>query len=439
MNDKMPTPQTERPVQTPSPFSQNEPEGKRGLLKVLGILEVGVIEVLFVGTVTVLLFGTLNYFNILSVSTLWPNQLGFLPHQKQNNNNVAIVTAVSPTQQAKETLPGVLPNILAPVLIPQEKVSIEEITLDMPEPPQFGLSFSGTIPPGEKKQHVIPLEGGIRQVVFPVVVSDRTVVIGFQGPLKSDSASLKYVQDAEGLVKTYVLVSPKAGDYIITLSTPKSISVPVSYQVITMIAGDVVLYLETYKDPSRDIYVLPGEKVQITAHLDAVGKPIVGAIATASIIDPEGKKSVVPLVDNNNGTYDLFYSPPPDKGERYGVDIVVDGEYQGSKFTRKNTIAFWMTRGTPLGGIVNLEGRSDHYGAQVSTAPGDFSTLTARDGSFAFLRVPPGAYKIKVSMPDYLPAARKYEAQDSVDANILPPVTLLRADLHKDKTESLWP
>ena len=66
--------QQENPLQEPE-----QPKQKEGLLKALGILEVGLIEVMFVGVVIALLFGTLNYFNILRLSELFPSYLGFLP------------------------------------------------------------------------------------------------------------------------------------------------------------------------------------------------------------------------------------------------------------------------------------------------------------------------------------------------------------------------
>lgn len=58
---------------------------KNNALKVLPFLEVGVFEVAFVGVVLFLLFGTLNYFNILSISNVFPHQLGWLPHKTSQN------------------------------------------------------------------------------------------------------------------------------------------------------------------------------------------------------------------------------------------------------------------------------------------------------------------------------------------------------------------
>lgn len=55
--------------------------------KKLAFLEAGLFEISFVLIVIVVFFGVLNYFNILSLSTLYPNQLGFLPHQKILNHS----------------------------------------------------------------------------------------------------------------------------------------------------------------------------------------------------------------------------------------------------------------------------------------------------------------------------------------------------------------
>ena len=43
------------------------------------------LEIVFVAVILVILFGILNYFNILKLSEIFPNYLGFLPHIKQNN------------------------------------------------------------------------------------------------------------------------------------------------------------------------------------------------------------------------------------------------------------------------------------------------------------------------------------------------------------------
>jgi len=56
-------------------------------LKSLALLKVGFFEVFFVLLVLVLFFGVLNFFNILSLSKIYPNQLGWLPHQQPTAQN----------------------------------------------------------------------------------------------------------------------------------------------------------------------------------------------------------------------------------------------------------------------------------------------------------------------------------------------------------------
>ena len=70
------------------------PKEKKSLLKVIPFLQVGIFEVLFVGVVLVLLFGILNYFNILSLSALYPKQLGFLP-QNQVSPTISTLNQLS--------------------------------------------------------------------------------------------------------------------------------------------------------------------------------------------------------------------------------------------------------------------------------------------------------------------------------------------------------
>lgn len=62
-------------LESPQPQQQKENKG-------LAFLEVGLFEMVFVTVGLLLLFGTLNYFNILPVSDVFPNQLGWLPQTK---------------------------------------------------------------------------------------------------------------------------------------------------------------------------------------------------------------------------------------------------------------------------------------------------------------------------------------------------------------------
>lgn len=127
MNGEIPNaPDATQPKQTLSPVLQNKGnQGNKGLL----------FEILFVGVIIILLFGILNYFNILRLSELFPNQLGFLTHRpyepSKQYGNVTTIPTIAPAtdssiQQAKQTLVELLPTILSPVLLPQ---SISDITL----------------------------------------------------------------------------------------------------------------------------------------------------------------------------------------------------------------------------------------------------------------------------------------------------------------------
>lgn len=94
-----------------------------------------------------LLLLTLNYFNILSLSKLFPNQFGWLPHMKyeqsQQMNNITISPTTSPSasllEPAKQTLINFLPTILTPSFLPK---SSPEITLTQTKGIQE--SFSAT-------------------------------------------------------------------------------------------------------------------------------------------------------------------------------------------------------------------------------------------------------------------------------------------------------
>jgi len=117
------------------PNQQPEQPEKKGLLKVLALLKVGIIEVLLVSVVLVLLFEVLNYFNILSLSKLYPNQLGWLPHQitpethKPNYSpklNIPNISSPIP-DAAKQALNNFIPTILTPALIPKpSQITIEQ-------------------------------------------------------------------------------------------------------------------------------------------------------------------------------------------------------------------------------------------------------------------------------------------------------------------------
>lgn len=54
-----------------------------------GVLQIGLFEIFFVIVAIVLFFGILNFFNIISLSTIYPKQLGWLPHKSSLNSQSA--------------------------------------------------------------------------------------------------------------------------------------------------------------------------------------------------------------------------------------------------------------------------------------------------------------------------------------------------------------
>ncbi len=306
---------------------------------------------------------------------------------------------------------------------------------DPPLISQVLLEVSGELPPGEQRQHNIPLEAGISSVLFTSLASDAGVEFSLQSLSGTiDSTSPFYSEDADGLLKLYELTDPEPGDWALVVSLPESAVEPALYQLVALIEAEVVLSI----DMAANIFV-PGELVEITAHLQAAGQPISGAAASALITDPDGATSSVGLTDNGDGSYGLSYLPSGPG--RYEVEISVAGEREGQGFVRLVNTAFWVVDGAPLEGVVELEGRTDHYGASISLEPGGLSTLSASDGSFAFLRIPEGTYELTVSAAGYQQVSLEYIASPSVEPDILPPIALQIAvtcgDLNGDNVMSI--
>jgi hypothetical protein len=106
---------------------------KKNRLRTLTFLGVGLFEVGFVAVVLLLLFGTLNYFNILPVSSVFPNQLGWLPKrevpsgtsQPQNISlkkppvPLSIPPSLGLSQRAQTDLPQFIKSSLKPSFIPK--------------------------------------------------------------------------------------------------------------------------------------------------------------------------------------------------------------------------------------------------------------------------------------------------------------------------------
>lgn len=83
----------------------------------------GISVVLLLGVGLVLLLGALNYFNIFPLSTLFPNYLGWLPHQerKDNSTNLAnnlFTPTISIEKQALNILISFLSQNLSPSFVP---------------------------------------------------------------------------------------------------------------------------------------------------------------------------------------------------------------------------------------------------------------------------------------------------------------------------------
>jgi hypothetical protein len=86
-------------------FNSKDIIEKQKIKKRFATMEVGLFEISFVLIIIIVLFGLLNYFNILSLSTLYPNQLGFLPHQIAGKQ-VSRVSESTPTPKPIPTFPG---------------------------------------------------------------------------------------------------------------------------------------------------------------------------------------------------------------------------------------------------------------------------------------------------------------------------------------------
>lgn len=87
-------------------FNSKEILEKQNRKKRLAFFEVGLFEASFVLIIIIVLFGLLNYFNILSLSKLYPNTFGFLPHKVTSSNlnkpNTTVPMSTKNPQQVLE-------------------------------------------------------------------------------------------------------------------------------------------------------------------------------------------------------------------------------------------------------------------------------------------------------------------------------------------------
>lgn len=63
-------------------------DGQKKGVASLALLEVGLLELGFVALVIGLILFVLNYFNVISLNQLYPNQLGWLPQQERSQNEL---------------------------------------------------------------------------------------------------------------------------------------------------------------------------------------------------------------------------------------------------------------------------------------------------------------------------------------------------------------
>lgn len=77
---------------------------KKGIAS-LALLEVGLFELGFVVVIIAVILGVLNYFNVISLNQLYPNQLGWLPQQTSSQQ----VEITNQTEQIPEVPPLLCP------------------------------------------------------------------------------------------------------------------------------------------------------------------------------------------------------------------------------------------------------------------------------------------------------------------------------------------
>jgi len=100
----------------------------------------GVFEIILIVFLLIITLVLLNYLNIIPLSAMFPNQLGWLPHRPEESNQAtdttippAISSDISLLEPAKETLINALPNILISSLIPNSSQEIKTTNNKIPE------------------------------------------------------------------------------------------------------------------------------------------------------------------------------------------------------------------------------------------------------------------------------------------------------------------
>lgn len=107
--------------------------------------------------------------------------------------------------------------------------------------------------------------------------------------------------------------------------------------------------------------------------------------------------------------------------------------YPGSLDAQPGSVT--VIQSATVSGVVLLQGRSNHAGANISTTTGgNFQTVTASNGAFALTGLTPNtvSYTIKASLPGYLDAIRA-TATYNPGNNTLPTITLIGGDTTHDQ------
>jgi hypothetical protein len=137
--------------QTPAPPPAQPPISK-SKFKSLMLLEVGLLEIGFVVLMLLIFFGVLNYFNIISLSSLYVNQLGWLPHITKStnvsNNSQSSIPPQKPTPTpSTQNLDNAVTTILAPPTYTKEDESYSlESTLNKQNGDSITVdSYKGTL------------------------------------------------------------------------------------------------------------------------------------------------------------------------------------------------------------------------------------------------------------------------------------------------------
>jgi hypothetical protein len=115
-------------------MEENQLPAKQNKPRALTFLKMGLLEICLVVAGLLLLFGILNYFKILPISDVFPNQLGFLPSQTRKT----IITPpakstpdnfIYDSAKAKELLIKYLKDTIGSELIPS-KIEVKKGSLD---------------------------------------------------------------------------------------------------------------------------------------------------------------------------------------------------------------------------------------------------------------------------------------------------------------------